>query len=614
MFTLRPQSVGRFGYLSICGLLLLLLQSAATQPPQAADDCGCDHLITQGGIYRNSTLGVRPGQTVCIQAGHYESFRFMDFVGLPDQPIRFINYGGQVTIGVNAYYSGIQILDSRHFILSGSGVPGLRYGIKITDANHTASVVNVSGRSSNFEIERIEVAKAGFAGIMVKADPGCDSTMWRPSFAMYDVKIHDNYVHDTGAEGLYIGSTSYNGVTVNCNGVRRIAYPHLIYGLEIYNNLIERTSAEGLQYACAPDAKVHDNFLRDTGLSPFESGQSNGLQVGSGGGGEVYNNTILNARGAGLIVLGHLGENRFYNNVIANSGGDGIFCDDRPGTVAGTTVYFLHNTIHNSGRDGIRLYNDPNLTVLANNAISGFKGRGIVAELGARAVQHVNLVASDAEGLYTNPAANVYRPVPGSRLINLGTDANQWGIYSDRGSGPRPIGGKYDIGAYEYPLAVNESPERQERQTTLLSDDPRFFFSNRGNTAIDARRVDGTSTASVINVSGQTAILACGQAVTILRPNVAGPAVVVTRTETPVNTGFRLFPVPCRGQLTVELPELLPIQEAAVYSLSGQCVLRLPASGPTRQLGLSTEQLAAGSYWIRITTGRRAFTGRFVKL
>ncbi len=105
-------------------------------------------------------------------------------------------------------------------MLSGKGDATYTYGIKLINSNASNGMgVTVGDLSSDCELEHIEVAKAGFAGMMVKTDPGCDPATWRDNFAMYKVKIHDNYIHDTGGEGLYIGNSFYgSGMTVTCDG------------------------------------------------------------------------------------------------------------------------------------------------------------------------------------------------------------------------------------------------------------------------------------------------------------------------------------------------------------------------------------------------------------
>lgn len=534
-------------------------------PPgwQVGGPAGCDYTVMQAGTYNNPRLGVRAGQTVCIQAGHYDYLRFTGFVGTAAQPIRFLNRGGLVTAGVDAYTTGIQFMTSRYFALTGTGDPAYAYGIKLTQSNSGGGMgVSVGGLSSDCELDHIEVAKAGFAGIMVKTDPNCDSMTWQSNFIMYNVKIHDNYIHDVGGEGLYIGNSFHGtGVTITCNGAQKQVYPHLIYGLEIYNNRIERSGAEGLQYGCAPDAKVHHNWMQNTGISPFAAYQNNGLQIGGGAGGDCYSNTVLNVSGTGIIIIGHLGNNRIFNNVVNNVGQDGIFCDDRIGSVPGTTMQFIHNTISNSGRDGIRLYNEINTNTVANNAITGYGtrvsgSRPILLGMGVIITSVGNFTAlSTSNAGYSDVANNDFSLLPTSPLIDAGVSAVQWGVTMDVSDLARPMESGYDIGAYEYtPVALDMARGRMGINSDSLS-----------------------------------------EAVLEYNPSSA-------------------YPTPCFDQVTIQLPVGYTINRVSVYSTQGRLIKYLILPGVQSVVVLPTQNWSTGVYTYQVRSKNRLFRGRLIKL
>lgn len=528
--------------------------------------CGCDYTITKADTYNNARLKVKPGQTVCIKAGHYNYMRLNGFVGAPNQPIRFINCEGQVTVGATSGTTGIAVSGSRYIVLSGSGDSSSLYGIRLTQSNGSSGNsmgISVGGLSSDCEIDHIEVGAANFAGIMVKTDPSCDSTTWRNNFTMYNVKIHDNYIHDTGGEGLYIGNSFYGGgMTVTCNGVQRQVYPHLIYGLTIYNNRIERTGCEGIQYSCAPDAQVHDNYINTTGLSPFAAYQNNGLQIGGGAGGDCYNNTVINVPGTGFAVVGHIGNNRIFNNVISQVGVDGIFCDDRPGTMSGTPVQIINNTINGCGRDGIRLYNEINMNTVVNNAITGYStqassfgyaGRPIVLEQGATATRVGNFtaIAPQAAG-YTNVTDNDFSPLPTSPLIAGGIDASLWAVVTDRLGRPRPVGNPYTIGAYEYGLS----------------------YSGAGRMGVRMDRAEPTR---------------------------------------PSDAEVLVYPLPCIDRVTIELKGQ-SIRQLDIYSADGRLIRQLTVHGELQQsITVPTGKWPTGVYTYWVCSDERVFIGRLVK-
>ena len=430
-----------------------------------SQNCGCSHTITQSGIYTQSTspgtfnLNVLPGQTVCIQAGNYSILRFKGFTGTAAQPIIFKNCGGLVTLGHSTFYPALDFQGCRFFRVTGTGTPSVNYGFRI-DSSGTESAMSIGALSSDCEIDRIEVAKSGFAGIIVKTDPNCDPATWRENFTMNNVNIHDNFIHDTGAEGIYVGYSFFgDGRTLDCSGVSTKIFPHNVVNLKIHHNTIKRSGAECIQYACAPNAQVYYNDMDRCGISPFAAFQNNGVQCGGGAGGNCFNNRIRNVGGSGLAIIGHLGNNRFFNNLLVNCGGDAVFCDDYTGSLSGTYCDFLNNTIINSGRDAFRLYNQNNNILIANNVIVGTglstsSGACYVFQQGAAATQLNNNCSKPANvsGLFADTTN--YRLVLNSPLINAGEDMSGFGVIFDIDGISRPMGGIFDIGAYEFDPTV----------------------------------------------------------------------------------------------------------------------------------------------------------------
>lgn len=436
-------------------LLVLVLVVSAAFTARGQGDCRCDLTITKSGTYSQQATGIQPGQTVCIQAGQYSNLYFQNFVGTATKPIRFVNCGGQVTLESTKLPSGLLFFGCQYFLVSGSGAEGIRYGIRVDGTAPNAQAVAVGAKSSDCEIERVEVAGAGFAGIMVKTDPAaCDTTTWRANFVMRNVKIHDNYIHDVGGEGMYIGNSFWgSGMNLTCNGVPVTVFPHAILGLDIHHNLVERTGAEGIQYGCSPEAKVHHNEVRNTGISPFALYQDNGVQIGSGAGGSFYNNRVTDVRGTGIQLIGTLGDVSVYNNVVMNTGTNSIFCDDRIGSSANTSMAFLNNTLINSGQEAIKLYNEINTNLIANNVIVGI-GTGrryILLQQGAKASQLGNFTTAYADSAgFVNASEGDFRLKVTSPLVDAGAELTSNRVPYDLEGNLRPFGRRMDIGAYEF--------------------------------------------------------------------------------------------------------------------------------------------------------------------
>jgi hypothetical protein len=202
-----------------------------------------------------------------MPAGQY---KFIRLGNLPDRsednPLIVTNKGGQVRVGGFGHYYLLTLDGGSNWVLTGrydpiaktgdADYPGHgdgtfsdtagRYGILVDDSAYLEQQQNnglrIAGGASDFEVEFTEIRNVGFAGMNIKTDNDGSATM-------RNVHIHDNYVHDTLSEGIYIGSTSSQP-------------QHTIEGLELNNNRVLRTGTEGLQLTqLAGDNQVYHNVV-----------------------------------------------------------------------------------------------------------------------------------------------------------------------------------------------------------------------------------------------------------------------------------------------------------------------------------------------------------------
>jgi hypothetical protein len=387
------------------------------------------------------------GTIVYIPAGSRGALFLKNFKGTPTAPIVVINKGGKVTFSATASASyAFKTENCRYFKILGNGDPSVTYGFDI-DGGNTGMTLDYL--SSDFEVGYVEIRNSGFAGIMAKTDPSCDVATQRGNFTMKNISIHDNYVHKTGGEGLYVGNSFYaDGINLSCGTV----FPHSISNMKIYKNQLDSTGNEGIQVGSATErCEIYQNTVKNPGLNPLSAFQDNGIQIGEGTGGKCYNNVVMNAPGNGIIVLG-LGDNLLYNNLIINSGGYGIFADSR--YTPGPNFQFINNTIIGSALGGIKLNSEtiPMNTVINNAIIQSGTGGFII-----RKSTSVKLTASNN---YTsgNPnelqmisyKKNNFHLLPTSPLINAGANVLLYGVAFDYYKMPRPSGSAFDIGAVEY--------------------------------------------------------------------------------------------------------------------------------------------------------------------
>lgn len=441
-----------------------------TITPTAVNDCGCDFIHPSGTWKIDGVdMGVQPGDVICLESGVRGRMWIEDVVGTEAAPVIIQNCGGQVDIQTDPDTYGIAMVGSKHFRLTGSGDPNLKYGIRANEK------MSAGGLSTNLEIDHVEVYWAGFAGFMVKTDPTCDPATWRENFTMYDVSLHDNYAHNSDdGEGFYVGFTFYGGYTRTCNGVETTVYGHIIDGLEMYNNITDNTGAEGIQVGSTPvGADIHDNVVTRYGQRPFANYQDNGVQLGEGTGGRFYNNWIEDGPGNGLIVMG-IGDNVIYNNVIKDAGSSGVFCDER-GMPTGDGFKYFNNTIVNPASNGITIYADlVDLNHIKNNLIVNPGGEFVKKLNNNVAVDMSHNLFADtmAEAGFVNGAGGNYHLLATSDAVDAGTDLAGFGVVDDSEGTQRPFGSAYDIGAYEFTpsLILNGSPGNEVIHLTWTVD------------------------------------------------------------------------------------------------------------------------------------------------
>lgn len=142
-------------------------------------------------------------------------------------------------------------------------------------------------------------------------------------FSIYDnyrftgIKIHHNYGYKLGSEGMYLGHTDWNGTSQAGNDGRTL----MMDSLEVAFNIVHKAGKDGLQIAGQrTNALIHDNLVYQSGYRNASSHRWS-IFIGGNATGKMYNNTIVNARGAaGTLGMGIV---EFYNNIIDSIGEGG---------------------------------------------------------------------------------------------------------------------------------------------------------------------------------------------------------------------------------------------------------------------------------------------------
>ena len=160
-----------------------------------------------------------------------------------------------------------------------------------------------------------------------------------------NIEIAYNYVNTTGSDGLLLKSSVegknsiHHNVVLNAgkgggaNGISLFEG-----GAEIYNNWIENSGGNGIKYGTqnAPQgqfnpfqAEIFNNVIFNSGITDGGNGitvfrsKTDAVQPQAA----IYNNTIVQARSAGITVGGNVNKNAIAirNNIVADAQGNDIF-------------------------------------------------------------------------------------------------------------------------------------------------------------------------------------------------------------------------------------------------------------------------------------------------
>lgn len=442
---------------------------------------------------------VKPGDTLYFVAGNRNYLLIRNFQGQPGKPIVMINSDGEVIIDTDHYY-GISILNCRYFKFTGTGDSKQIYGFKIKRVASGAGM-GIGDLSSDFEIDHISVENTMIGGIYAKTDPDCSTNSVRGKFTQYNTMIHDNYIANTGNEGLYVGNSNYFGQNAQCNGNDTLLMPGLLEGVRIYNNIIKYSGWDGIQVSSSPkNCQIYGNTILFDSQQEAEF-QMSGIIIGGGSKCDCFNNYIGGGKGDGIESHG-LGGYRIFNNIIVDAGQNfkpddktvmkhGIFVSDIS-VQKDSSFYIMHNNIINPKSEGIRFssvkskgsYISSNVIVnpgnydYYENGNTSFKGIDSYVMFQNSAtdatLKNNYLTRNGAAAGFssqTMQSASDFQLVGSSPLINA-ADMNAKVVVSfDFLNHPRPYAAKSDIGAFEYESTTSSDELKTDtlnRQSWLL--------------------------------------------------------------------------------------------------------------------------------------------------
>lgn len=458
-----------------------------------------DLSASQLNIVNGNDIGVVPGDTIIIPSGTYAGLRFIDVQGTNEHPVVIINKYGKVNL-VEPTVSAVEFWGCTFIRFSGSGHASINHGFDIKATNNGAHAINITALSTNVELDHLLVSQAGFAGIMAKTDPSCNSIdALRDNFTMRDIYIHDNIITNTLGEGIYIGYTGsrLHASSYLCDGIP--IYAHWSENIRVEKNTFENIGFDAVQLCLVRSGGViRDNIIRNY-ATRREVFQDFAMSIGTGYY-EIFNNRIINDiayQGRGIQFLSAFGGSKVYNNLIVEPKQHGIFVHMRDPFQSDQGYLIANNTIIKPEIAGI-FYNtvileyeneidylrnqDEVVTLFINNLIvepiqdfdlgNTWKSRVenfidfnsistrdamqpyIQNNLFSENLNDLNLDVSE-EGEFSLTEAS-------TSLIDNGQNLSNYEIFFDINNILRPQGNSFDIGAFEFVINQNSEEDEQE--------------------------------------------------------------------------------------------------------------------------------------------------------
>jgi hypothetical protein len=427
-------------------ILSFLLQSAYSQ------DCDCDFIIELDQVsFDGDYYGVEPGDVICLQSGERSGVKMGNLHGNPAHPIVIQNCDGLVSIDGFEMGFGLNIESSTYFQLTGSGNSDIESGIVISGS--PVYGINILGKSSNFQIDHIQISNtAGFA-LKAYAEPECGLHTNLGYFTMENVELHDLNISNC-SKGMIIGHPKHNSFVFNpyCGAL----FPHNVDNVSIEQCNITGISEQAIILNGATGSLI-ENTLSDIGHTGVLSKNSESL---------ILKKNVISQ--TGMIGFESIGSGAyvFENNVFSKNGGeeyDAIKIDFflALGSEDVNKLSFINNTVVNSGKSNLSINHPENASELCYIQNNIFAGPNVV--LGASSLDIEpsdeflmvsNIIENAPEDLYfKNLDIQNYELTHTSPALNAGIEVD---LETDIANQFRNLAGAIDIGAYEYvpePLA-----------------------------------------------------------------------------------------------------------------------------------------------------------------
>lgn len=430
--------------------------------------------------------GVQPGDKLVLTGSSRGTIKFANCYGTVQNPITISNdtsQSGPLVITKTGDGFGSECRNCEHVVIDGTGkwkgAPAGVCGSSIIDGDWSLgrnncgivlrcaagaphSALRIGGSSKHITVKGVEVdGNFPTCGLRIGVSVNDHDYVARSGEWREGVRLLNNYVHDTGTEGLYVGPNQAKGGPGDLE----------LRDNEIAGNLVERTGCDAINYksAIAGLSKIHENYIIDTGRANAgsDSGCSGtGIELFEAGFTDIFDNYVeapsLNSTGPGNCISQYVSflpsgrvnnlPVRIYNNVVHNCKGNGISSARKDTSVAVPAPTIYNNTVvYPVGGTGIRIGPSVNSCAVRDNIVAG---KNIDAKQCAVASNVTGTVESQR---FSDAQGNDFRLTSDSPAVNRGgTDC----AAVDQVGTERPQQGSCDPGAFEFVTGSGSAPPK----------------------------------------------------------------------------------------------------------------------------------------------------------
>jgi parallel beta-helix repeat protein len=377
------------------------------------------------------------GDRVTVRQGSYVGFD-LRHSGALNAPIEFfaepgaiINSPSTVRTRNGEPLDGINLEGASHVIIDGFTITGMpEAGVRTVGFSNDFA--------TNVTVRNVMTSNNGVWGIFTGH---VNNLLIESNTTSGSIDEHGIYVSNSGDNPVIRNNVSFNnhgsGIHMNgdlSQGGDGIISNALISGNRIYNNAMPNTAhptlggGSGINMDGVQDSRIENNLVYNNHASGISLYSIDGAAGSTGN--VVVNNTIhqpSDGRWA-LNIRDESINNTAYNNILLNDhqfrGAINLTAD----SVAGFTSNYNAVISRFSRNDGSTVLTLPNWTMSTG--------------------QDANSFVATAAALFVNAGAGDYRLSSTSPARNAGT--SQLAPFGDLNGLPRPAGGAFDIGAYEF--------------------------------------------------------------------------------------------------------------------------------------------------------------------